>query len=257
MPLATATRIEPEPEPESQAIVPRDPMALLAMAVQQGNLPIETLERLMALQERWQKQQAEQAFFLALAKFQAVVPRLTKTKLVRFQTDKGVVEYHYCPLSDIDEQIKPAMLECQLTKRWEIKDEGESITVTCIITHALGHSEATMMTGAPDASGRKNPIQQRASTVSFLQRYTIIGALGLATADEDIDARLAGGNGSEKITHEQALYLEQEVKSVNGNMEVFKKTLGVTTLEDLPLLKYGKAVKLIADKRKEKEKAKK
>ena len=45
------------------------------------------------------------------------------------------------------------------------------------------------MSAGKDDSGQKNQIQQTASTHTYLQRYTLIGALGLSSADEDIDGR--------------------------------------------------------------------
>ena len=243
MPLATATQIEPE---EPQALAPRDPSQLLALAVQK-DLDLDKLERLMELQERWQKQQAKEAFFAALAKFQSIVPRIPKRKSGH--------NYKYAPLEDIDETIRPAMLECGLTKRWEIAgidgdETGRGIIVTCVVTHVAGHSERTTLSGLPDTSGSKNEIQARGSTVTYLQRYTLIGALGLSTADEDIDARMM----TDRITPEQAIYLKGELKEVGGDLEAFQKVLKIAALEDLPLIHYGKAIKLIGDKRKAKAK---
>lgn len=229
---------------QTQALAPQDPSQLLALAVQK-DLDLDKLERLMELQERWQKQQAKEAFFAALAKFQSTVPRIPRRKQGH--------NYKYAPLEDIDETIRPAMLECQLTKRWEIGDEKvdgqDIIRVTCFITHVAGHSETTTLSGLPDTSGSKNAIQSRGSTVAYLQRYTLIGALGLSTADEDIDARI-GTNGAEKISTDQALYLADQVREVGGNMTGFLKALKVSTLEDLPLTQYGKAINIIAEKRK-------
>ena len=45
------------------------------------------------------------------------------------------------------------------------------------------------MSAPADSSGSKNPVQQIGSTMTYLQRYTLIGALGLTTADKDDDGR--------------------------------------------------------------------
>lgn len=241
--MAAVAPIETEVVSEQRALAHYEPSQLLAQAITQG-ANIDALERLMALQERWEANQAKSEFFAALAKFQSIVPRIPRRK-------KGY-NYLYAPLEDIDETIRPAMLECQLTKRWEIagtKEDGtDIITVTCIITHVAGHSERTTLHGLPDSSGSKNEIQARGSTVTYLQRYTLIGALGLTTADEDIDARIS--DPSEKITPENVAFLRQELKEVGGKMDGFLKALKVESLEALPLTKYGRAIKLIADKRK-------
>jgi len=42
-------------------------------------------------------------------------------------------------------------------------------------------------------SGNKNPIQAIASTVSYLERYTLLAITGLTTKDMDDDGKNAGG----------------------------------------------------------------
>jgi hypothetical protein len=121
-----------------------------------------------------------------LSDFQIECPDLRKTKEVSF----GDTKYFYAPLSDIDRQIKKTLKDHGLTKRWEIDDKGEQIRVICIITHVDGHCEKTEMCANPDTSGKKNPIQARASAIAYMQRYTLIGALGITTADTDMDGRL-------------------------------------------------------------------
>ena len=58
----------------------------------------------------------------------------------------------------------------------------------------MGHSESTVLEAAPDSSGKKNAIQQVASTVTYLQRYTLLAACGLATKDMEDDDCAGAGN---------------------------------------------------------------
>lgn len=163
-----------------------NPAQLLTLAVDK-DLDIEKLQKLMELQRQWQADQAKSAFFDSLTKFQMECPDIRKTKSVEFG---GKAQYKYAPLADIDRQIKDLMHACGLTKRWEIQDDKTDIAVTCIITHIGGHSERTTIRSAPDASGSKNAIQARGSAIEFLKRYTLTSALGITTADEDIDGRM-------------------------------------------------------------------
>lgn len=159
-----------------------NPSQLLTLAVDK-DLDISKLERLMELQKAWQVDQARKAFFGSLAKFQSEVPEIRKSKAVAFNE----VKYNYAPLSDVVRQIKDTCRDCGLSYRWEIQDDKELIKVTCLVTHIDGHTEQTTMTANPDDSGKKNKIQQRGSSIEYLKRYTIIGALGLSTTDSDID----------------------------------------------------------------------
>lgn len=161
-----------------------NPSALLQLAVQQ-NLDIDKLEKLMQLQERWQAQQARKDFLSAISQFQAICPPLEKTKKVAFNTTK----YSYAPLGEIAAAIKKPMSENGLSHRWEIEEQAEKLVCSCIISHINGHSEKTTMSALKDGSGGKNEIQQRGSSITYLQRYTLIAALGISTADEDLDGQ--------------------------------------------------------------------
>ena len=59
--------------------------------------------------------------------------------------------------------------------------------MTCVLSHRDGYSEETTLTAGADDSGKKNSIQAIGSTTTYLQRYTLKLALGLATQDRDDD----------------------------------------------------------------------
>lgn len=160
------------------------PANLIELALKQ-KAPIGQLEKLLGLQERWDANQAKKTFLSAMSEFQSKCPVLNKSKTVSF----GQTKYSYTPLGDISAKIKSVLKDCGLSYRWEINDKAEAIEVTCIVSHLDGHSEKTSMSGQLDKSGSKNEIQQRGSTITYLRRYTLTGALGIATADEDKDGQ--------------------------------------------------------------------
>lgn len=197
------------------------PQGLISQALAQ-NVPIETLERLMDLQERWQASQSRMMFLEALNKFQSVVPVLTKKKKVAFNTTK----YSYTPLSDIVIGIKDAMQQAGLSHRWELEEKEENIICTCIISHFGGHSEKTTMSAKRDSSGNKNEIQSRGSAVTYLQRYTLIGALGISTADEDNDGQNKPQPKKEAIPEPVQINRKDEIEkctTVNQLNELWKR----------------------------------
>lgn len=176
--------IEVEQNVNTPVVSQLNPMSLMQVAVE-SNADIDKLEKLMALQERWEAGNAKKSFYSALAEFQRSCPDIKKLK-------KGH-NYMYAPLGDIVAQIKGLLADCGLSVRFE-QDHSNGITVTCVVSHKEGHSERTTMTGGADTSGSKNSIQAVGSTVTYLQRYTMTGALGITTADADIDARLPQDN---------------------------------------------------------------
>ncbi|MGK5049914.1 ERF family protein, partial [Janthinobacterium sp. GB4P2] len=83
-----------------------------------------------------------------------------------------------------------ALARCGISHDWDTQQPASGmIIVSCSLTHVMGHSKSTTMEAPPDNSGSKNVIQQIASTVTYLQRYTLLGACGLATKDMDDDGR--------------------------------------------------------------------
>lgn len=162
-----------------------NPQNLISQAIEKG-LGVEELGKLMDLQERWEKNQSRKSFFEAFTKFQSDCPELRKTKEVSFKETK----YKYAPLADITRQISKILKVNELSYRWEIQDTISEIKVTCLISHIEGHTEHTTMTASPDTSGSKNSIQARGSAIEYLKRYTLIGALGLSTADSDVDGQM-------------------------------------------------------------------
>jgi len=174
------------------------PGYLLQLAVQQG-ADLEKLERLMALQERWEAAEAKRSFVAAMAAFKAEPMTIFKKKQVGYTTKDGdFVGYTHARLSDVTDVVVPAMGRHGLSHRWDIRQDGGRIHVSCVVTHRLGHSEAVVMDSPPDTSGKKNPLQQIASATSYLQRYTLLAVTGMATNDMDNDASEAGGGADTK-----------------------------------------------------------
>lgn len=174
---------------ENALEIKESPHNLIALAIEKG-LDTTALKELMDLKERFEANEARKLFFRAFTSFQAQCPDLRKTKAVSFGSNAP--SFHYAPLSDITRQIAKTLKENELSYRWEIKDDDKEIKVTCLISHVNGHTERTTMTASADTGPGRNAIQARGSSISYLQRYTLIGALGLSTADSDIDGRLPG-----------------------------------------------------------------
>jgi hypothetical protein len=88
-----------------------------------------------------------------------------------------------------------------LAHRWEIKQgQGGLIEVTCVLMHERGHQERVTLTGMPDSSGKKNAIQQTGSTVTYLQRYTLMAATGVASVDQDDDGGGPADEADQELT---------------------------------------------------------
>ena len=162
-------------------------MDKLLSAVVNNNMSVETLEKFMDLAERNQKREAENAFHKAFAEFKANPPKIVKDKLVNYTSSKGTTKYKHATIGAVVGAIIEGMSKVGLSHSWPLKQDGEKITVTCRISHFLGHSEETSLTACVDMTGNKNSIQGIGSTVTYLERYTIQAATGIAVLEPDDD----------------------------------------------------------------------
>ena len=167
----------------------QQPVSLIQLALEKG-YDIDKFKQLFDMQERWETRQAEKAFLEAMSNFQRTCPKIGKTKIVDYPLKEGGrIKYSYAPLGEISEQIKEALHSNGLSYRFEFSEKGNNIVCTCIVSHLAGHSKQTTFDAPKDDTGKKSLIQQIGSTHTYLQRYSLIGALGLSTADEDIDGQ--------------------------------------------------------------------
>lgn len=172
---------------EENMNLPATPMDMLQTAIAQ-TADMDRLKALMDLQERWEANQARKAFVSAMSGFKSEPIKILKTKQVSIP---GGAKFAHATLADVVDGAVAAMSKHGLSHKWETKQENGMITVTCIVTHQDGHSERVTLSAPPDDSGKKNRIQEVASTVTYLERYTLMAACGLAAKDMDDDGRAA------------------------------------------------------------------
>jgi hypothetical protein len=173
---------------ERKEIQAPTPMAMIQLAIQQ-NADIDKLAKLMDLQERWEANEARKAFVFAMNKFKENPPEIRKNKHVAF----GQTEYDHATLDHVTDAIAQRLSAYGFSHRWDVEQKDAKIKVTCVLTHEAGHSERVALEAPADNSGSKNAIQAIGSAVTYLQRYTLLSATGLAAKNGDND-----GAGSPK-----------------------------------------------------------
>lgn len=160
------------------------PADLLRIALDQG-ADLDRLERLMDMQDRWERKEAEKAYNAAFAAFKAEAVRIIKGRKV---TDGPLRGKEYAELHNVVDAVTPALSRHGLSASWKLsRDEKDWLEVTCTLKHTSGHSETVSMGGPPDAGGAKNALQARASTKSYLERYTLKAICGVAEGGDDND----------------------------------------------------------------------
>lgn len=217
------------------------PMDLISRA-QESNASIDQMQQLFELQLRYESNEARKAYNDAMSQFRKEAPAIAKTRIGH--------NIKYAGLSESIEAVQPLLSEFGLSHQWKTRQDGNQITVECIVTHRLGHSESTSLSAAPDASGSKNSIQAIGSTVSYLERYTLYAILGLSSREMDDDGRGAGKKDQgDSITEEQCNSLLDLMTEVNADQKSFCSYFKIGEVDELPSKKLSYAIKMLESKR--------
>jgi len=158
-------------------------MAIISRAASDDKFDVAKLGALLDVKERWEKEEARKAFVRAMTAFKANPPEVFKNMLVSFRDTK----YKHASLDHASSVIGSALAEYGVSHRWSVDQSGGKIKVACILTHDMGHSESVSMEAPADQSGSKNAIQAIGSAVTYLQRYTLLAASGIAVKNQGDD----------------------------------------------------------------------
>ena len=230
--------IEPG-EDERRNTAALTPLAMLNRAMETG-ASMEVLEKFMSLHERWESGNARKAFDAAISEAKAEIPPIVKNA-------KGHNDKRYANFAAIAAAVDPILSKHGLSYRFRTA-QTDKISVTCVLSHRDGHSEETTLAGPADNSGSKNAIQAIGSTLTYLQRYSLIQALGLA-ATEDDDGRAAGAGGT--ITDEQVERLQREIMDTDSDLPKFLAHMKVEALADIPASRFDAAMQALSRKRRQ------
>lgn len=182
---------------ESTEIVEQQPQAITHEQIQQDHsvesfisqaiqqqLPVETIERFLAMRKELKADQAKEAYVRDMAKLQSELPTIKKLKANTGTSSK------YAPLEDIVSQSKKAISDNNFSYSWDTETTKKSIKVVCTATHIDGHSESSTMVSDIAEGTKVNTAPQKAAiTITYLKRYTLCNLFGIVVADEDMDAR--------------------------------------------------------------------
>lgn len=197
-----------------------------------GGCDLEKLEKLLILQERFEANEAKKAYHRAMTAFKLNPPEIEKDKKVSY----GTTKYSHATLANVTQKINEALSKHGLSASWNVNQNG-AISVTCRITHEQGHSEETTLTAPADASGSKNAIQSIGSTITYLERYSLLALTGLATHEMDDDGKAS----TELITKEEAKEVMDELVALNTPIDLFLKYMKIEKMEDMPKSDLKKA----------------
>ena len=245
---ATAELVPAEGAPHTVASAgaPSDPILLMiANAARDPAVDIEKFERLMSLRERVSLADARRAFYAALARAKGEFGPILKTRLVDYEhTDgQGRTRYRYEELADIGVVVDPVLSKHGLSYRHKSTQDGAKIRVTCILSHEDGYSEENSLEGEADKSGKKNPNQAIASTVTYLQRYTLKEAIGIGAGRDDDAAEPE--NVDPTIEPDDVVYVETLIRDTESDLAKFLETIGAPSIAEMRMSQFKRAIGLL------------
>lgn len=220
------------------------PMSMIERAVERG-ADVAVIERLMELEERHRANLGRRSFDQAIASAKAEIPAIRKNRRVDFTTAKGRTSYSHEDMAEIARTVDPILSANGLSYRYRAAQDGQTVTVTCILSHRDGCAEETTLSGGVDQSGNKNQIQAVGSVTTYLQRYTLKLALGLAASDDD-DGQKA--EAVKCINADQFVTLQGLIEAAGADEAKLLSWLRADALEELTLKQFDTAVAALRKK---------
>jgi hypothetical protein len=217
--------------------------SLIALAISQ-NADVAKIEKLLELQEKYEINQARKAYFKAMAQFKASPLMIEKDKTVTYNAGGKEVSYKHASLCNITQIISKKLSDFDLFASWKTS-QVNNVTVTCRIAHSAGHFEETSLSAGADTTGSKNAIQAIGSTITYLERYTLLALTGLATDDQDDDGKKAEDNG---IADKENDVLQDWLINTGTTEKQICTALKIESLNNLSKANYAKAISALKAK---------
>lgn len=222
------------------------PMEMVGRALEMG-VSADILKQMMDLRDREEARNAKLAFAESFAAFKSEAVTIVRNKKV---TDGPLKGKSYAELFSFVDAVTPALSAHGLSASWNItRDEEKWIEVTCTIEHVLGHTKSVAMGGPPDVGGAKNPIQARASTVTYLERHTLKAVTGFAEQGDDNDGKSGPAKSDEKINDAQLIRLRALLEETGSDTAKFCELGKLDALPDMLAADFDDAVRLLETKK--------
>lgn len=236
----------PEASPKGLEVTSTDPLLQMAIA---EKVPVEFLERLVALQERVAARTARAEFYAALAQFQRDVGEIRRRRTAKITTRSGgEYSYTYAPLEDIVRVVREPLAANGLSYTWDVLSlEGGNLVVQCTLRHVAGHEEKSQFPVPTATTSAMSEAQKIGSALTYGKRQSLTSVLGLATAEEDADGQDA--EEYRTINEEEFSDLLALMQEVGADQNRFLAYMGVEALEDITINRLPFAIQSLEDKR--------
>ena len=221
------------------------PAEMIRLAVS-GGADLDKLEKLLALQERYEANEAKKAYSNALAIVNKNIPLVNKNS-INTQTHSK-----YASLDNIICKTKEiyASEGFSVTFYEGVTDKPENVRVCADVLHKQGHKETYYFDIPMDGRGLKGnanmtAIHAKASSVAYARKYLMCLIWNIPTADNDGNIVVENFIDENKVS-----ILKDLLTSLQVDEAKFLEYMEVEKVEDIPASKYSKAKIALEAKRK-------
>lgn len=237
----------PEPVPPTAATGGGGLLVMIERLATNPALNVEVFDRLLLARRQEEDRAAERAFNLAMSVAKGELQPVLKTRDVDFQSQKpgsARTKYKYENFADVARVVDPVFAAHGLAYRFAVEQGGDLVKVTCIVSHSDGYSERVKLESKVDpGSTGMSMVQALGSALTYLQRYGLRAAIGLAAAVDD-DGRGAGG-ASPKISIEQANELQKLIDDTGRSQATLLRLVGVDEVVEMTVDQFTRAKEVL------------
>ncbi|MCP5006898.1 MAG: hypothetical protein GY941_23570 [Planctomycetes bacterium] len=207
-------------EDKDVQIVQQSPMELAQGFLKAGG-DLDSLEKMMDLEDRYHAKKAEMCFVKSMVKAQKGMPTIYEGRQ-NTQTNS-----QYAAYKDIVRDAKPIYTDAGLSVSFYEEDieKGDYVRFCADVYHEDGHCKKYHVDLPIDDKGPKGtPVKTKIhgikSAMSYGRGILLCNIFNIPTsADVDDDGNGAGNSGYEKITEEQAIRLREIIESIPDETE--------------------------------------
>jgi len=203
-----------------------------------------TMDRLLAVQERYEANESRKAYAAAIVAVKSRLP-----SVVAYDSQNKFAGYKYTTLAALVDAVTGILSEHGLSVSWDASTpEPGSVSVICRLTHAAGHVESSSPMKSPventtTAAGKekKTPVQAIMSVTTSLKRLTLMDILGISSGEETSDEASHGAPDPSKVDTERNMravaWLKQQGRSKADAEAYLDKPFEEWNASDLERLK--------------------
>lgn len=219
------------------------------------SLPIERLERMLAMKERMEdrareddEREAKKAYFAAMSKCQAELPIVTRNRT------NTHTKSQYADLAAIEQQAMPIIHAHGFAVSFQpagYNEQGE-LQIKWRISHADGHSESDTAGVPVDGAGSQGKVnktgtQAFGSTATYGRRYLLCMLFNISTGD-DGDGNAPPPADVELISEAQVKELLELIERSKSTVEKFCEVGKIDAVPDLAAIHFDAAKKMLLDR---------